>query len=132
MGLPAIFTAIGSILGGGDVLSKGMDLIDDAFETDAEARESKTKAKIDLMKAYAPFKVAQRWLAIMFGLNFIAAFWTAVGLWAFDKNLDGFLEILGAFNIGWIMFAIVTFYFGGGLSESIGRSFISKKSGGGQ
>lgn len=132
MAFPAIFTAIGSILGSGDVVSKGMDLIDDAFETDAEARDSKTKAKIDLMKAYAPFKVAQRWLAIMFGLNFIAAFWTAVGLWGFDKNLDGFLEILGAFNIGWIMFAIVTFYFGGGLSESIGRSFIGKKDGGGQ
>lgn len=132
MPLPAIFTAIGSILGGGDVLSKGMDLIDDAFETDAEARESKTNAKIELMKAYAPFKVAQRWLAIMFGLNFIAAFWTSVGLWAMEKNLDGFLEILGAFNIGWIMFAIVTFYFGGGLSESIGRSFITKKNGGAQ
>ena len=132
MPLPAILTAIGSILGGGDVLKKGMELIDDAFESDAEARESKTKAKIDLMKAYAPFKVAQRWLAIMFGLNFIASFWASVGLWAFDKDLNGFLEILGAFNVGWIMFAIVSFYFGGGLVESAGRSLITKKGGGGQ
>ena len=59
----SIITAIGSILGNGDVLSKGMDLIDDAFESDEEQRESRTKAKIELMKAYAPFKVAQRWLA---------------------------------------------------------------------
>ena len=127
MALPVILSAIGSILGSGDVLSKGMDLIDDAFESEAEARESKTKAKIDLMKAYAPFKVAQRWLAIMFGINFIAAFWVSVILWALGKDLDGFLKILGAFNIGWIMFSIVTFYFGGGLSESIGRSFIRRE-----
>lgn len=127
-----IFGTIATILGNGSVLEKGMELIDDAYTSDEEARESKTKAKIDLMKAYAPFKVAQRWIAIMFTVNFLAAFWAAVGIWAWGGDLDGFLSILTAFSIGWIMLAIVTFYFGGGLSESIGRSFVTKKGGGAQ
>lgn len=119
-----IITAIGSILGQGKVLEKGMDLIDDAFTSEEESRASKTKAKIDLMKAYAPFKVAQRWIAIMFTANFILAFWTAVGIWAFGSpgSIEKFLEIMGVFQIGWIMMTIVIFYFGGGLTESIGRA----------
>lgn len=125
---------LGTILGNGNVIEKGMELIDDAFESDEEKRESRTKAKIDLMKAYAPFKVAQRWIAIMFTVNFIGSFWFAVGLWAFGSagDLDAFLKIMGVFNISWIMGAIVLFYFGGGLSESIGRSFVTKKDGGAQ
>lgn len=119
-------SVLGTILGSGEVISKGLDLIDDIWETDAEKRESKTKAKIALMNSYAPFKVAQRWIAIMFTINFILTFWATVILWALEKDMDGFLEIIAAFNIGWIMFAIVTFYFGGGLSESVGRSFIRK------
>jgi|TARA_R110000787_G_scaffold25430_1_gene71605 hypothetical protein len=117
-----LISVIGSILGNGDVVSKGMDLIDDAFESDEEKRESKTKAKIDLMKAYAPFKVAQRWIAIIFTINFFVAFWTVVTLWALDKDVEGFMSIFASFQIGWTMLAIVTFYFGGGLTESIGRA----------
>ena len=116
-----ILAALASILGSPKVIDKGLELIDDAFESDEEKRESKTKAKIDLMKAYAPFKIAQRYLALMFGLNFIAAFWVAVGLWAFDKDLDGFLTIMSTFNIAYIMMAIVMFYFGGGMIESVAR-----------
>lgn len=121
-------SAIMNILGSDKVVSKGLELIDDAFESDEEKRESKTRAKIDLMKAYAPFKVAQRWIAIMFTLNFIASFWAAIGIWTWGEpgDLNTFLEILAAFNIGWIMFAIVSFYFGGGLAESAGRAFIRK------
>ena len=131
MALP-ILGVLGSILGSGDVISKGMDLIDDAWETDAEVRESKTQAKIDLMKAYAPFKVAQRWLAILFAVNFFAGFWMVMVMTLMGKvtNVEQVFDVLEQFKIGWAMITILTFYFGGGLVESGGRVFGKKKDGG--
>jgi hypothetical protein len=117
---------LSTIFGSGEVIGKGMDLIDDLWETDAEVRESKTQNKINLMNAYAPFKVAQRYLAIMFGLNYILAFWVAVGLWIFNKDMQGFIDIMTAFNIGWIVTAIVMFYFGGGMAEGAISKFKGK------
>lgn len=123
----SLFGAIGSILGSDKVISKGMELIDDAFESDEERRESKTTAKIDLMKAYAPFKIAQRYMALMFSVNFISCFWFAVYLWGTGKDIEGFKEIFTTFQMGWIMLTIVGFYFSGGLTESIGRTLRKKK-----
>lgn len=110
-----------TILGSGDVISKGMELLDDAFESDAEARESKTKAKIDLMNAYAPFKVAQRYLALMFGATYISSFFLVLGMTLAGYAVKDVFEVLDQFKVGWIMMAIITFYFGGGLVESVGR-----------
>jgi len=78
-----IFGILGSILGNDKVMSKGMELIDDAFESDEEKRESKTKAKIDLLKAYAPFKVAQRYLALSFMVMYGISFFLVLGLTLF-------------------------------------------------
>lgn len=115
---------LSSILGNSSVIEKGMDLIDDAFESEAEARESKTKAKIDLMKAYAPFKVAQRYIALMFGFTFIFSFFVVLGMTLFtDNSTRDVFTVLDQFYIGEIMLSIVMFYFGGGLVESGGRAF---------
>lgn len=53
---------------GGKAVEKGLDLIDDLYTSDEESadiirkdRESAANAKIELMKAYAPFKLAQRY-----------------------------------------------------------------------
>ena len=54
---------LGKILGSEKVISKGMDLIDDMVVTSEEEIAAKSKAKIDLMNAYAPFKLAQRYRA---------------------------------------------------------------------
>ena len=115
---------IGSILGSPKVIDKGMELIDDAFESDEEKRESKTKAKVDLLKAYAPFKVAQRYLALMFGCTYIFSFFLVLGMTLMGKvsTTDDVFKVLSEFYVGEIMLAIVAFYFGGGLSESIGRA----------
>jgi len=110
---------LATIFGSGDVISKGLQLIDDMVETDAEARESKTKAKIDLMTAYAPFKIAQRYIALMFTGTFLICFFivlltTLAGV----SKTDDVVKVMETFNIGWTMTAIVIFYFGGGLVES--------------
>lgn len=112
-----------TILGSGDVVSKSIDLIDDLWETDAEKRESKTKAKIDLMKAYAPFKIAQRYLAVMFTGVYLLCFIIVLGLTlAGYGNPDDVVKVMAEFKMGWIMTSIILFYFGGGLVESAGRA----------
>jgi hypothetical protein len=117
-----MFALLSTILGSGDVISKGMDLIDDAFESDEEKRESKTKAKIDLMKAYAPFKIAQRYLALMFGATYLFSFFLVLTLTLLGHSVDQVFDVLEEFKVGWIMMTIIMFYFGGGMVESIGNA----------
>ena len=110
---------LSTIFGSGDVISKGMDLIDDIHTTDVELIGAKTQSKTALLLAYAPFKIAQRYLALMFGLSFLAAFWICIGLWALDKEMEPILEVMKVFQISYIMMTIIGFYFGGGFVEGI-------------
>ena len=66
-----MFGILTKILGSGDVIKKGLDLIDDIHTSKEEEINAKNKAKIDLLSAYAPFKVAQRYLALMFGFTYL-------------------------------------------------------------
>jgi len=108
-----------TIFGTGDVISKGLDLIDDIHTSETELIEAKSKAKTDLMASYAPFKIAQRYLALMFGLSYITSFWLCMGLVFLDKPMDPVIEVMEVFSISMIMLIIVTFYFGGGLAEGV-------------
>ena len=74
-----MLAVLGKILGSGDVISQGMKLIDDMHTSDEEAIAAKSKAKIDLMAAYAPFKIAQRYLA-MFGATFLGSYMLVLGM----------------------------------------------------
>ena len=114
---------LSTIFGTGDVISKGLDLIDDIHTSDAELVEAKSKAKTALMTSYAPFKIAQRYLALMFGLSYLGAFWLCIILFFFDRPMAPILDIMGTFSISIIMTAIIGFYFGGGFVEGI----ISKR-----
>lgn len=119
---------ISKILGLDGVVEKGLELIDDAWETDAEKTESKTKAKIELMKAYAPFRIAQRYLALLFGFTYLGTYVLIIILTAFDKETDKYLKIMSEFSIDWAMLTILAFYFGGGLADSV----LKPKKGNGQ
>jgi hypothetical protein len=110
---------LSTIFGSGDVISKGMDLIDSFHTSDTEMIEAKTKAKTDLMTAYAPFKIAQRYLATMFAVTYIASYVLVIVMMFLDKDVAAVKEILSEFQIDWIMLSIVMFYFGGGLADSV-------------
>ena len=110
---------LSTIFGGGDVISKGMDLIDSFHTSDTEMIEAKTKAKTDLMTAYAPFKIAQRYLALMFGATYITTYVLVIGMVFLGKDVTAVKGILSEFQIDWIMLSIVMFYFGGGLADSV-------------
>ncbi len=115
---------LGSIFGNPTVISKGMDLIDKAMTDDDDlSRESKAKNKIDLLKAYAPFKVAQRYLAVMFTFTYILSYLTILIMTGFEVgNPDKLMGVIEQFSINWIMGTIVLFYFGGGMVESFGTT----------
>ena len=110
---------IGRILGSGDVIKEGFNLINDLHTSKSEEILAKSKAKTDLMTAYAPFKVAQRYLALIFSFTFVGSFILVLGLTLAGKgDIESVKTVLSEFYIGPIMLMIVGFYFGGGLIES--------------
>ena len=112
---------LSTIFGSGDVIAKGIDLIDDLHTSDVEMIEAKTKAKMDLMQAYAPFKIAQRYIAVMFGGTYISTYLLVIGMTFMGQDVTQVKDILKEFQIDWIMLTIVAFYFGGGLADSVLR-----------
>ena len=110
---------INNILGSGDVIGKGLDLIDSFHTSETEAIEAKTKAKTDLLASYAPFKVAQRYLALIFSLTFVFSYLLVLLLSLKDADITEVQQIITAFKIDWIMLTIVGFYFGGGAFEGV-------------
>ena len=119
---------IGSILGSGDVIKKGMDLIDDMHTSDEEMERAKTQARIDTMKASAPFKVAQRWLALMFTATFLSSFLLVLVMTMLGQgDTDAVRDIISEFYIGEAMLTILAFYFGGGAIEGVVSKAKMKK-----
>jgi hypothetical protein len=114
---------ISQLLGSGDVITKGLDLIDNMHTSETEAIEARTKAKTDLLTSYAPFKVAQRYLALIFGFTFVASYLMVLLLFFMGKEVGPVQELIAAFKIDWIMLTIIGFYFGGGAFEGV----ISRK-----
>ncbi|RXJ85249.1 hypothetical protein [Arcobacter sp. CECT 8985] len=123
---------LSSIFGNSEVIKKGLDLIDDAWtsegektENQAKLIEAKTNAKIDLINAYAPFKIAQRYLALLFTIVFlfimVNGVLAALYGWVDINNVQKALDFANKMWLGEIMLAIVSFYFGGGFIESVNR-----------
>ena len=121
---------LSNIFGSGDVVKKGLDLIDEAWTSDEEKAENeakiieaKTNAKATLLNAYAPFKLAQRYLAMMF--TFVYLFIMINGIlgslygWVNMENVRESLKFANEMYLGEIILAIVIFYFGGGTLESL-------------
>jgi hypothetical protein len=115
-----MLNVLNSILGGGDVIKKGLDLIDDMHTSTEEEIKAKSKAKIDLMGAYAPFKIAQRYLALMFGGTFLGSYLIVLGMTISGfGDPDAVTKVMEQFSINYAMLIILTFYFGGGVVDSI-------------
>ena len=120
-----MWNVLGKIFGTGNVIEKGMELIDSIHTSDEEEIQAKAKAKVDLLGAYAPFKIAQRYLAVMFTIVFLfimlngilGALYGVVDMGAVNEAKDFANDMW----LGEIMLAIISFYFGGGFIESINR-----------
>ncbi len=111
---------LNSILGGGDVIKKGLSLIDDMHTSTEEEIAAKSKAKIDLMGAYASFKIAQRYLALMFGGTFLGSYLIVLGMTISGYgDPDAVTKVMEQFSINYAMLIILGFYFGGGVIDSV-------------
>jgi len=121
-----MLAVLGKILGSGDVVKQGMKLIDDMHTSTEEEIAAKSKARIDLMNAYAPFKLAQRYLALMFGFTFLASYIIVLTMTiAGTGDPDAVTKVMEQFSINYAMMIILGFYFGAGALES----FQNKKKG---
>ena len=119
---------LASILGNGEVIKKGMDLIDDVHSSDEEMERVKAQAKIDTMKAYAPFKVAQRYLALMFTGTFLSSFFIVLVMTLMGQtNIPEIKQVIDDFYLGEAMLCILAFYFGGGMLEGVVSKVKEKK-----
>ncbi len=115
------------IFGASDVIQKGFELIDNLHTSDQEEIEARSKAKTDLLTAYAPFKIAQRYLAVLFAVAFLSSFILVLGMTLLGVgDIEAIKIVLSEFYIGEIMFTIILFYFGGGAFEG-GASALKKK-----
>jgi hypothetical protein len=121
----AIGAVLGTIFGSKEVIKSGIDLIDDIHTSDEEEIQAKAKAKIDILKGYEPFKVTQRYLALMFTSVFLFIMLNGiVGAlygWIDMTNVSEAKQFASDMWLGEIMIAIISFYFGGGFIESINR-----------
>ena len=116
-----MFGLLGKIFGSEKVISSGIALIDSFHTSTEEEIAAKTKAKVEIMQAYAPFKLAQRVIAFSFTFVYLACFglvlaYTLTGQVA---DADKVKQVLEDFQIGWAMMIILGFYFGAGAAEGI-------------
>lgn len=111
-----------TIFGKGNVIDKGVDLVDKSFYTDQE----KAEMKKDLLKAYQPFKLIQRVLATVVALAFTAIVFIEVslvimGLWFKEATEVAIqvnsLEVVSM--LGWSFMAVISLYFTGGVMDSV-------------
>ena len=115
---------ISKILGSDKVIEKGLGLIDSMHTSSEEEIAAKAKAKTDLLQAYAPFKIAQRWLALMFGLTFLLSYVLVLAMTISGQgDPDAVTKVMEQFSINYAMLIILGFYFGGGAVEG----FLEKK-----
>jgi len=115
-----MLAVLGKILGSDSVISQGMKLIDDMHTSTEEEIAAKSKAKIDLMGAYAPFKIAQRYLALMFGATFLGSYVIVLSMTISGQgDPDAVTKVMEQFSINYAMLIILGFYFGGGVIESV-------------
>jgi hypothetical protein len=113
-----MLSVISKMLGSGDVISKGLDLIDSMHTSTEEEIQAKAKAKTDLLSAYAPFKLAQRYLALMFGFTFLLTYVLVLGMTIAGKgDPDAVTKVMDQFSINYAMLIILSFYFAGGAVE---------------
>ena len=118
--MAVMFAVLAKILGSGDVIKQGLNLIDDMHTSTDEEIAAKSKAKIDLMGAYAPFKIAQRYLALMFGATFLGSYVLVLSMTISGYgDPDAVTKVMEQFSINYAMLIILGFYFGGGVIDSV-------------
>jgi hypothetical protein len=122
----------GWILGGDKIKEKIVDGIYNGADNLVYTEQEKKANHAVFLALYEPFKVAQRYLSIIFSVPFVilhtAAFSSRLALWN-DEALQTSIKLIqGDLNesLGLIVLTIVGFYFAGGVVEGGIKAFKSK------
>lgn len=105
---------LGKLFGTEKVINKGVDMLDNAFYTDQE----KAEAHIRLLKAYEPFKLAQRFLALIVVPPWALGWFICFALSFTDIDLTYPIQILEG-KLGIAALTILGFYFMGGTLNTL-------------
>ena len=120
---------ISSLFGSPKIIDAAINGIDALVWPDQE----KSSAKMKFLKLYEPYKLAQRYLALIVGIPYVLL-WFLLGvsylvdMWI-HKELDP--TALVAFlngDMGTAFILVMSFYFAGGFGESAIRAFKENKS----
>jgi len=109
------------LFGSDTIIDAGISGINAMVFTD----EEKSSAKMKFLKLYEPYKLAQRYLALIFCIPYASA-WLITFLASFKIDVANQIDLLTG-DIGNIVFGIVLFYFGGGAAEGIVRRLKPSK-----
>ncbi len=120
---------IGKIFGSEKAIEKVSSGIDKAFFT----KEEKSEQWVETLKAYEPFKLAQRLIALLVTSAYvfvwlICAVLMIVGIWL--SEVVEHSKVLAEWNnetLGTPFIVIVSFYFAGGAAEGVLQKFKTKK-----
>ncbi len=126
------------LFGADEVIKKGTDAVINAGDALVFTKEEKAHHFLDLLKAYEPFKLAQRLLALIFSIPYVVIWLISAVLFLIgalvptdpdtmgyaDHLIDVSKELARMNNdtLGLPVALILGFYFGGGMIESYTRT----------
>lgn len=123
---------LGSIFGSDGIKKKFVDGIYNSVDAVFYTEEEKKENHKAFLKLYEPFKLGQRYLAIIFGVPYslLQTLAFSIRLYSWDNKLlqDSITAIQSDMHdsLGPIVYMIVGFYFAGGTIEGGIKAFKSK------
>ena len=117
-----MFGFLGKLLGSEKAVDAGMKGIDALVYTDQE----KADRKLEFLENYKPFKLCQRYLALLFSVPYVLGWIIALGFTAGGRPTGDLMALLDG-RMGDAVALIVLFYFGGGAIETLKTRFVQSK-----
>lgn len=111
---------LSSLFGNSNVVTKAADGIYDGLDAAIYTDEEKVENRKAFLKLYEPFKIAQRLLALIFGVPYALGWFITFICSFFVDDVTYQLELLSG-PMGEVVLAIVAFYFLGGVVNGIPR-----------
>ena len=106
------------LFGSDNVVNKVAAGVYDGLDAVVYTAEEKVENRKAFLKLYEPFKIAQRFLALIFGIPYAIA-WFITFLSSFSSNdISPQLALLSG-TMGEIVLAIIAFYFLGGVINGL-------------
>lgn len=122
----------GRLFGSDDVIGKAVDGVYNGVDKIVYTKEEKAERFERMLTLYQPFKLAQRWIALMTGIPFVTIHFICSVVWlssifivGSDVDYAQFVNRLGEVmslnndTLGTPFAIIVGFYFAGGAGEGI-------------